>query len=327
MEKNAKIVVTGAAGFIGSCLAGYLNELGFRNLILVDDFSRADKKPNFEQKYVIEKVEREVFFDWLNHLSAPVDFIFHLGARTDTTEFDYSVHQKLNVEYSEKVWNYCSLNKVPLVYASSAATYGAGELGYNDDDEVVEKLKPLNPYGVSKNEFDKWVLKQNQHPPFWAGLKFFNVYGPNEYHKGRMASVIFHSYNQIKQHGYVKLFKSHKPEFKDGEQLRDFIYVKDILKVCVWLMNTSGVPSAIYNLGTGTARTFTDLVKSTYSAIDSSSDIRFIDMPLDLRETYQYFTEANMAKLKKAGYAEKFYSLEDGVNDYVRNYLSQMKYF
>lgn len=327
MNKNATIVVTGAAGFIGSCLAGYLNQLGYKNLILADDFSREDKKPNYESKIFAEKVERSILFNWLNNLSTPVDFIFHLGARTDTTEFDYSVHQKLNVEYSEKIWDYCSLHKVPLVYASSAATYGAGELGYNDDDEVVEKLKPLNPYGVSKNEFDKWVLKQHQHPPFWTGLKFFNVYGPNEYHKGRMASVIFHSYNQIVQNGYVKLFKSHKPEFKDGEQLRDFIYVMDILKVCVWLMNTSGVPSAIYNLGTGTARTFIDLVKCTYSAIDARPDIRFIDMPSDLRNTYQYYTEANMAKLKKAGYTQKFYSLEEGIEDYVRNYLSQKKYF
>jgi len=327
MDKKVRIVVTGAAGFIGSCLAGYLNQLGYQNLILVDDFSRTDKWPNFEQKHFAEKVERAVFFDWLKKQSTPVDFMFHLGARTDTTEFDYSVHQKLNVDYSEKIWNYCSEKHIPLVYASSAATYGAGELGYNDSHEVVESLKPLNPYGLSKNEFDKWVLKQENHPPFWAGLKFFNVYGPNEYHKGRMASVIFHSFNQIKQNGYVKLFKSHKSGFKDGEQLRDFIYVKDILKVCVWLMNTSEVPSAIYNLGTGRARTFIDLVNSTYAAIDTPPDIRFIDMPADLRDTYQYFTEANMEKLHKAGYDEKFYSLEEGVDDYVRNYLSQQKYY
>lgn len=327
MNTEARIVVTGAAGFIGSCLAGYLNQLGFHQLILVDDFSRMDKQSNYSTKHFLEKVERSKFFAWLEGLSAPVDFIFHLGARTDTTEFDYSVHQKLNVEYSQKVWNYCSLHSVPLLYASSAATYGAGELGYNDSHQVVESLKPLNPYGISKNEFDKWVLKQQNHPPFWAGLKFFNVYGPNEYHKGRMASVIFHSFNQIKQNGFVKLFKSHKPEFKDGEQLRDFIYVKDILKVCVWLMNNQATPSAIYNLGTGKARTFNDLVKSTYAAIDTAPDIRFIDMPEDLRNTYQYFTEANMEKLKLAGYPDKFYSLEEGVDDYVRNYLSQQKYY
>ncbi len=327
IEKNADIVITGAAGFIGSCLAGYLNELGYENLILVDEFSRDDKQPNYLAKKYKALVEREDLFSWLNAQKKPVDFIFHLGARTDTTEFDYSIHQKLNVEYSEKIWNYCTINNVPLVYASSAATYGSGELGYKDSHEVVHQLKPLNPYGVSKNEFDKWVLHQEDHPPFWAGLKFFNVYGPNEYHKGRMASVIFHSYNQVKSNGFVKLFKSHKEGFKDGEQLRDFIYVKDILKVCVWLMNTANLPSALYNLGTGKARSFIDLVNSTYAAIDTDPDIRFIDMPEDLRDTYQYFTEADMQKLKAAGYPEPFYSLEEGVEDYVRNYLSKGKYY
>lgn len=327
IDKHADIIVTGAAGFIGSCLAGYLNELGYENLILVDEFSREDKQPNYVAKKFKALVEREDLFTWLNAQKKPVDFVFHLGARTDTTEFDYSIHQKLNVEYSEKVWNYCTINNVPLVYASSAATYGSGELGYKDSHEVVHQLKPLNPYGVSKNEFDKWVLHQEDHPPFWAGLKFFNVYGPNEYHKGRMASVIFHSYNQVKSNGFVKLFKSHKEGFKDGEQLRDFIYVKDILKVCVWLMNTSNLPSALYNLGTGNARSFIDLVNSTYAAIDTNPDIRFIDMPEDLKDTYQYFTEADMQKLKSAGYPESFYSLEEGVDDYVRNYLSKGKYY
>jgi len=327
LQKKDSIVVTGAAGFIGSALVAHLNELGYYNLILVDDFSRKDKQPNYENKKFTAKIDRARFFHWLNTEHPSIDFIFHLGARTDTTEFDYSVHQKLNVEYSEQVWNYCTINKIPLVYASSAATYGAGELGYNDSHAVVEKLKPLNPYGISKNEFDKWVLHQKSHPPFWAGLKFFNVYGPNEYHKGRMASVIFHSYNQLKENGYVKLFKSHKKEYKDGEQLRDFIYVKDIVKVCVWLMNTPKVPSAIYNLGTGKARTFYDLVKSTFSALNKEPDIRFIDMPEDLRNTYQYFTEANMSKLKKAGYHHAFYTLEKGVEDYVKHYLSKKKYY
>ncbi len=327
LEKNAEIIITGAAGFIGSCLAGYLNELGYENLILVDQFSREDKKPNYSSKKFSALIERDELFAWLNAQKKPVDFIFHLGARTDTTEFDYAVHQKLNVEYSVKVWNYCTINSVPLVYASSAATYGSGDLGYKDSHELVPRLKPLNPYGISKNEFDKWVLHQEDHPPFWAGLKFFNVYGPNEYHKGRMASVIFHSYNQINANGFVKLFKSHKEGFRDGEQLRDFIYVKDILKVCVWLMNTANLPSALYNLGTGNARSFIDLVNSTYAAIDKSPDIRFIDMPVDLRDTYQYFTEADMQKIRSAGYTEPFYSLEEGVDDYVRNYLSKGKYY
>ena len=215
-----------------------------------------------------------------------------------------------------------------MVYASSAATYGDGKNGYDDDHASVEKLVPLNPYGVSKNEFDKWVLHQEDHPPFWAGLKFFNVYGPNEYHKARMASVIFHSFNQIKDHGLVKLFKSHKRGFKDGEQLRDFIYVKDIMKVCEWLMNGyENIPPGIYNLGTGKARSFIDLVTATFKALHLKPNIQFIDMPMDLRDTYQYFTEAKMDKLKAAGYPGEFYSLEEGVTDYVANYLDKQKFY
>jgi ADP-L-glycero-D-manno-heptose 6-epimerase len=337
MNKDAQIVVTGAAGFIGSCLVGFLNAKGFNNLIIVDEFSRIDKVPNLEGKQFSAKVERDLFFDWLAKQSKPVDFILHIGARTDTTEFDYSIHEKLNVEYSQKVWNYCVANKVPVVYASSAATYGAGELGYNDDHEVPYKLKPLNPYGVSKNEFDKWALQQQTQPPFWAGLKFFNVYGPNEYHKARMASVIWHSFNQINKDGVVKLFKSHRPDFKDGQQLRDFVYVKDVLKVCYWLMEEAGsqqstvggqkFENGLYNLGTGKARSFDDLVKSTFKGLDKDANIVYIDMPEDIRDKYQYFTEANMNKLIEAGYKEPFYSLEQGVDDYVRNYLATGKYY
>ena len=328
MKKNATIVVTGAAGFIGSCLVGYLNELGYENLLLVDEFDREDKELNLLHKKFTVRIERENFFEWLNIEKPEVDFVFHLGARTDTTEFNYAIHQHLNVEYSKKIWNYCTVNNVPLVYASSAATYGDGKAGYKDDHAIIEKLLPLNPYGVSKNELDKWVLHQSDHPPFWAGLKFFNVYGPNEYHKGRMASVIFHSFNQIKNDGLVKLFKSHKRAYKDGEQLRDFIYVKDILKVCDWLMNDyEKIPSAIYNLGTGKARSFSDLVTATFSAQELIPAIEFIDMPLDLRETYQYFTEASMEKLALAGYNEPFYSLEDGVGDYVKNYLVKKSFY
>ncbi|HEY0678106.1 MAG TPA: ADP-glyceromanno-heptose 6-epimerase, partial [Chitinophagaceae bacterium] len=261
MNKDASIVITGAAGFIGSCLVGFLNEKGFYNLVIVDDFSRADKEPNLQGKRFAKKVEREDFFEWLFREKPTVDFVFHIGARTDTTEFDYSVHQRLNVEYSQKIWNYCTVQDIPLVYASSAATYGAGEFGYDDEHDLCHRLRPLNPYGVSKNEFDKWVLHQGNHPPFWAGLKFFNVYGPNEYHKGRMASVIWHAFNQIRKEGKVKLFKSHKQGFEDGKQLRDFVYVKDVLNVCFWLMEHQPA-SGIYNLGTGTARTFNDLVKA-----------------------------------------------------------------
>ena len=326
MYRSEQIVITGAAGFIGSCLVGFLNEKGFANLILVDEFSRLDKVPNLDGKRFGSKIEREQFFEWLSKNKPKIDFVFHIGARTDTTEFDYSIHQHLNVEYSQKLWNYCTVQNIPFVYASSAATYGAGEWGYNDDHELSHKLKPLNPYGVSKNEFDKWVLHQNDHPPFWAGLKFFNVYGPNEYHKGRMASVIWHSFNQIKKTGQVKLFKSHRPDFEHGKQLRDFIYVKDVIGVCYWLMEHQP-SSGIYNLGTGEARTFDDLVKATFSGLDLDANIVYIDMPEDIRDKYQYFTEANMDKLRSAGYHAKFYSLEDGIDDYVRGYLRTGGYY
>ena len=326
MEKNATIVVTGAAGFIGSCLVGFLNEKGYSNLILVDDFSRADKLPNLAGKQFSVKTERTVFFDWLNVQHPKIDFVFHIGARTDTTEFDYAVHQRLNVDYSQKIWQYCTEHHIPLVYASSAATYGAGELGYTDDHQLPFKLQPLNPYGVSKNEFDKWALQQSSSPAFWAGLKFFNVYGPNEYHKGRMASVIWHSFNQIKKEGLVKLFKSHRPDFKDGQQLRDFVYVKDVLQVCYWLMENKPA-SGIYNLGTGKARAFEDLVKATFAGLDRAASISFIDMPEDIRDKYQYFTEANMQKLRAAGYTQAFHSLEEGVDDYVRHYLAGGRYY
>lgn len=324
MNKESKIVITGAAGFIGSCMVGYLNQQGFENLVLVDAFDRSDKLHNLDNKKYIAKVDRDDFFEWLEGDS--VDFIFHLGARTDTTEFDYAVHERLNYEYSQDIWNACVVHNIPLVYASSAATYGAGELGYTDDDTLIDRLQPLNPYGISKNEFDKWAIRQHSAPPFWAGLKFFNVYGPNEYHKGRMASVIFHSFNQIQKNGFVNLFKSHKPAYKDGEQLRDFVYVKDVVTICYWLMENTP-SSAIYNLGTGKARSFYDLAAATFQAAALPPDIRFIDMPEDIREKYQYFTEADMNKLKQAGYTQPFYSLEDGVNDYVQHYLLTGTYY
>ena len=261
-----------------------------------------------------------------------IDFVFHLGARTDTTEFDYSILEKLNVDYSQQIWNYCSEKNIPLVYASSAATYGDGELGYKDDHDLPFKLNPLNPYGRSKNEFDKWALKEKKQPPNWYGLKFFNVYGPNEYHKERMASVIFHSFNQIRSTGMVKLFRSHKPEYNDGEQLRDFVYVKDVVGICFWLMSrvneTAGIPpSGLYNLGTGKARTFKDLVAAIFKNLGKEPVIEFIDTPMDIRDKYQYFTEADMSKIRKAGYKEEFYSLEKGIETYVKNFLNGHKYY
>ena len=336
MDKNSTIIVTGAAGFIASCLVSYLNENGFEKLILVDEFGDHEKELNLNKKKYTVKVERENLFEWLANENPDVKFVYHLGARTDTTEFDYSIHEHLNVEYSKKIWNYCTVNNIPLVYASSAATYGAGELGYNDDHDVIQKLQPLNPYGVSKNEFDKWVLLQNVTPPFWSGLKFFNVYGPNEYHKSRMASMIFHSYHQIHENGFVKLFKSHKEGYKDGEQLRDFIYVKDVIKMCYWIMGVSQqstvksqhkLANGIYNIGTGKARTFNDLINAVFSALNVEPDIRYIDMPNDLRDTYQYFTEAKMEKIKTAGYNFPLYTLEEGVENYVTDYLLENKYY
>lgn len=339
MTTNSNIIVTGAAGFIGSCMVSYLNQQGFENLILVDEFDEDDKELNLLHKKYFARIERENFFDWITKEKIKIDFVFHLGARTDTTEFDYSIHKKLNVEYSQKMWAFCTLNKIPLVYASSAATYGAGEFGYNDSHYVIETLHPLNPYGISKNEFDKWAVhhaeNENFCPPFWAGLKFFNVYGPNEYHKARMASVIFHSFNQIKENGKVKLFRSHKEGFKDGEQLRDFIYVKDVISVCFWMMQETNkistssmkLSNGLYNLGTGKARSFNDLVKATFAGLDKEPVIEYIDMPEDIRDKYQYFTEASMGKLHHAGYHHDFYSLEAGVDDYVRHYLNKNLYY
>ncbi len=319
------IIVTGAAGFIGSCLVRKLNDEGFNDLILVDDFSKQEKDKNLEGKKFTAKIERELFIEWLKWNQRLVQFVFHIGARTDTTEFNKDIFDKLNLQYSKDVWNVCVEFGLPLVYASSAATYGAGEFGYNDSHEIIDRLKPLNPYGESKNDFDKWVLVQERKPYFWIGLKFFNVYGPNEYHKGRMASVILHSFNQISSTGKMKLFRSHNPKFKDGEQLRDFVYVKDVVSVCYWLMHHRK-DSAIYNLGSGKARTFLDLTRNVFKAMKKEEHVEFIDTPADIRDTYQYFTEATMSKLKSIGYSTPFYSLEEGVEDYVKNYLSVNKF-
>lgn len=320
------IIVTGAAGFIGSCLVSALNHEGFRDIVLVDDFSNVEKDKNLEGKIFSSKVDREVFIDWLKENHKLVQFIFHIGARTDTTEFDSKIFDKLNLNYSKDVWNRCVEFGLPLVYASSAATYGDGALGYQDDHDIIPELKPLNPYGESKNDFDKWLLQQERKPYFWAGLKFFNVYGPNEYHKGRMASVIFHAFNQIQTKGSVNLFRSHRADFEDGKQLRDFVYVKDVVSVCLFLMNNRK-HSGIYNLGTGTARSFLDLALATFNACKSEPKINFIDIPEDIRDKYQYFTEAGMEKLKTAGYINNFHSLEEGITDYVTNYLIPHRYF
>ena len=319
------IVITGAAGFIGSCLISKLNNEGRTDLILVDDFSQLQKVNNYESKLFAKKIERNEFLNWFENHAHEVDFVYHIGARTDTTEFNVELFNELNLNYTKSIWNTCTKHAIPLVYASSAATYGLGEFGYDDDESKINLLKPLNPYGDSKNDFDKWAIAQESSPPKWAGFKFFNVYGPNEYHKGRMASVIFHSFNQIHEKGGVKLFRSHNPKYTDGGQLRDFIYVKDLIDVLYFAQKTA-IKSGVYNLGSGKARPFLDLAKATFKALGKEPQIEFIDTPIDIRDKYQYFTEANMSKLIEQGYTKPFTRLEDGVHDYVTNYLIGKRY-
>jgi len=325
------IVVTGAAGFIGSCMVRRLNDAGYSDILVVDDFSRPDKMRNLEGKKTWGEVHRNNFVRWFERNHHDVDAVLHIGARTDTTEMNAAVFDDLNVEYSKALWTLCSGFGKPFFYASSAATYGLGEIGYSDDHDLIPRLKPLNPYGQSKQDFDVWVLQMTDRqqsatsgstqPPAWAGFKFFNVYGPNEYHKGRMASVIFHTARQIKATGGMKLFRSHRPDVKDGEQSRDFIYVRDVVDVLLFFLENRP-PSAIYNLGTGKARSFLDLAAGTFRAMGLEPNISFIDTPADIRDTYQYFTEADMTKMRSlAGYHQPFYGLEEGIEDYVRRYL------
>jgi ADP-L-glycero-D-manno-heptose 6-epimerase len=319
-NQKKMIVITGAAGFIGSNMIRLLNKQKINNLILVDAFSDKKKEQNYLDTEYKDLIDRDTFLSWLEKNSNQVDFIFHLGARTDTAEFDKNIFERLNFGYTKQLWLLCTKYRIPVIYASSAATYGTGEIGYSDDHDRIKYLKPLNPYGESKNEFDKWMLEQDNHPPFWAGLKFFNVYGPGEYHKGRMASVVFHAFNQIKETGKMKLFRSHKSDVPDGGQSRDFIYVADVVNVIYWLYKN--LPeSAIYNLGTGKARSFLDLTIATFNAMGFKPSVEFIDTPVDIRDKYQYFTEARIEKLRGAGYIKSFYSLEEGVNEYVQEFL------
>lgn len=318
------IVVTGAAGFIGSCVAKDLSEQYTEEIVLVDDFNRPEKKLNTSAISSLQQVDRLDFFNWAE--DKDITAIIHLGARTDTTEFDWEIFKKLNIDYTKAIWKLANLKEARLIYASSAATYGGGELGYIDSHDIVNDLKPLNPYGESKNLIDQWALTQETNLP-WFGLKFFNVYGPNEYHKGRMASVVFHAFNQIKVSGGLRLFRSHNENYADGEQLRDFVYVKDVSKVILHLMQTDASFSGIYNLGTGTARTFLDLGKTVFDALDMEPSIEFVDTPIDIRDKYQYYTKADMRKLRSTGYSEQFRSLEVGVTDYVKNYLLEERMY
>ena len=317
------IIVTGAAGFIGSYLIRKLNEENFNAIIAVDKFDDPIKNKNLDGLRVQERVDLDEFLPWLDRNNELSEFIFHLGAITDTSESDKQHLNQFNTQYTKDIWTHCVQYQIPLVYASSAATYGLGEIGYDDAEALIPKLKPLNPYGQSKQDFDVWALQQKEKPFFWVGLKFFNVYGPNEYHKTRMASVIWHTFNQVQKTGTMKLFRSHNPKFKDGEQMRDFVYVKDVADVCIFLMHHRK-NSGIYNLGSGKARTFLDLTRAVFKAFNKPESISFIDTPVDIRDKYQYFTEAKMDKLKRIGYSKPFYSLEDGATDYVKNYLMKL---
>lgn len=313
------IVITGADGFIASNLAKRLNNLGYDNLILVDALRQHSKNHNLDHVICADAIERDHFIDWLEKHNTEVDFVFHLGARTDTAEFDFTVLENLNLNYSKQLWQLCTKHQIPFLYASSAATYGLGENSFSDEHSLIKKLKPLNPYGLSKQLFDLFVLEQKETPPFWCGLKFFNVYGPCETYKGRMASVVLHACQQIKKSGKVKLFKSHHPDFKDGEQLRDFIYVDDVVDVCLFFFEkANSTLSGIYNTGTGTARSFYDLVKAIFASLNLPIRVEFIDTPMDIREKYQYFTQAQLDKLLTSGFSKKFLSIEEGVDKYVR---------
>ncbi|MEY3050685.1 MAG: ADP-glyceromanno-heptose 6-epimerase [Bacteroidota bacterium] len=326
------IVVTGAAGFIGSCLTARLLSDLHADLVLVDDFSPPAKQRNLEEKHPSLRIDRDLFLPWLSKCKNQVELVFHLGARTDTTELNPRIFDSLNLGFSQALWNACADAGIPLIYASSAATYGDGRHGYQDDHTCVPLLHPLNPYGVSKNTFDHWALRKSgllpdpdnlapAAPPFWAGLKFFNVYGPNEYHKSRMASVVFHTFRQIQTTGTMRLFRSHRPDVPDGHQQRDFIYVRDVVDILRFLQDNPSVPNGLYNVGTGSARTFLDLATLTFLAMDREPAIHFVDTPADIRHTYQYFTEADMRKLQQTGYAGPRYSLESGILEYVRDFL------
>lgn len=317
------IIITGGAGMIGSIIAWHLNtKLKRDDLVIVDRITHEDQWQNLVKRQYAQYLDKDALLAWLQN-NNDVTAIIHMGAISATTERDFNKLVADNIHYSQALWQWCATNKVPFFYASSAATYGAGEAGY--DDASISNLRPLNGYGYSKHFFDQWALNQTHTPPAWAGFKFFNVYGPNEYHKERMASVAFHSFNQFNETGAVKLFKSHKDGFEDGMQLRDFVYVKDAASVVVHFaiqaIGGKSLANSIYNVGTGRARAFKDLATAVMVSLGKTPNISYIDMPTDLQGRYQYFTQASMQKLRDAGYTEPFYSLEDGVKDYVQQYL------
>ncbi len=312
------IIVTGAAGFIGSCVVSHLNRNGENDIIAVDVLRTNDKWKNLRHLSFIDYLDREQLLPFLEN-AKNVRAIIHLGACSATTERDAYYLMENNYRYTLQLAQYALKNNIRFIYASSAATYGMGEQGYDDDESQIHLLRPMNMYGYSKQVFDLKARREGWLKKI-VGLKFFNVYGPNEYFKGDMSSVVFKAFNQIKEKGYVRLFKAHRPDFKDGEQLRDFIYVKDVLEVIMFFLNHPEI-NGLYNVGTGKARTFKDLVSATFSAMNLEPKIEYFDMPPELRDRYQYFTEAKMDKLRKAGFSQDFHSLEEGIKDYVQNYL------
>ncbi|MBB4116329.1 ADP-L-glycero-D-manno-heptose 6-epimerase [Rhizobium sp. BK226] len=319
------IVITGGAGMIGSMIAWHLNEnLGRDDVVVVDRFEHQDQWQNLCHRKLADILDKDELPAWLGKVGK-VDAIIHMGAISATTERDFNRLLATNIRYSQGLWNWCAERSVPFLYASSAATYGGGEWGY-DDSHDIDALRPLNGYGYSKHYFDQWALRCQREgmpcPPHWYGFKYFNVFGPNEYHKGRMASVAFHTFNQVTEHGRMKLFRSHRNGYADGMQMRDFVYVKDAAKATSHFISTTA-PSGLYNIGTGKARAFLDLASAVMRNMDRSPEIDFVDTPEDLRGKYQYFTEANVSKLRAAGYNADFMELEDAVADYVRNYLMQ----
>lgn len=313
------IIVTGGAGFIGSCLVRELNDLGETQIIIVDHIASTDKWRNLVNKRYIEYVHKD---DFLGRLDTYLDVsaVVHLGACSSTTERDFDYLWRNNVDYSKALWNWCAKNDVQFIYASSAATYGDGSQGF-DDSKSIRSLRPLNGYGYSKQVFDLWAEQQEARPPQHVGLKFFNVYGPNEYHKGSMASMVFHGYKQIMESGEIRLFKSCNPDYEDGEQLRDFVYVKDVCDVIVWLLSHSEV-SGLFNVGTGRAQSFRELAEATFHALGLEPNIRFIDMPENLKGRYQYFTKAETDSLSFMGYKGIFRDVDAGVDDYIKQHLS-----
>ncbi|MGN6211610.1 ADP-glyceromanno-heptose 6-epimerase [Parafilimonas sp.] len=329
MEKQPLILITGAAGFIGSCVVQLFNEQGRENIVLVDKFTDLQKERNWKDKKYKYLVDRELLLEWLDENKPNIEFIIHLGARTNVREKSNTVLQEMNVEYSEDVWNYATVYNIPLVYASSATTYGNGELGFNDDDKLIGDFQPLNEYAASKHNFDKWAVQQLNAPPYWAGLKLFNVYGPNEYHKGEGCSIVLKTFKQIQENNTVTLFKSNSESFEDGGQLRDFIYVKDVAKLIWWMYNAMiekqwpPEKNGLYNVGTGKARSFKDVAILVFKALGKEPNIIYTEMPEDIASGFRGFSEATTVKLKHAGYNEPFTSLEEGIEDYIKNYLAE----